>query len=62
MNTRRLLLVSVVTLLELSATSHLAKANQPKTARTPFAVRQQMGQRMEDGKCPEIRGNKLAIP
>jgi ketosteroid isomerase-like protein len=41
MNTRRLLLVFVVTLFELSATSHLAKAQQPKTSRTPSEVREQ---------------------
>ena len=41
MNTRRLLLVFVVTLLELSATSHLAKANQPTATGTPSEVREQ---------------------
>jgi uncharacterized protein (TIGR02246 family) len=41
MNTRRLLLVLVVTLLELSATSYLAKANEPDGARTPSEVREQ---------------------
>ena len=41
MNTRRLLLVFVVTLLELSATSHLAKANQPTATGTPSQVREQ---------------------
>jgi ketosteroid isomerase-like protein len=55
MNTRRLLLVCFVTLFELSATSHLAKANQSKTTRTPFAVREQWASDWKTGNVQGLR-------
>ena len=41
MNIHRLLLILLIALFELSATSHLAKANQSKTTQTPSEVREQ---------------------
>jgi hypothetical protein len=58
MNTRRLLLFCFVTLFELSATSHLAKANQPKTDRTPFAAREQWASDWKTGNVEGLRSGQ----
>jgi ketosteroid isomerase-like protein len=55
MNTRRLLLLFVITLLELSASSHLAKARQPKTAQTPSEVREEWVSYWKAGNLDGLR-------
>jgi ketosteroid isomerase-like protein len=53
MNARRLLLVFVVTLFELSATSRLVKASQPKTTQTPSELREQWAR---DWRAGNVQG------